>query len=285
MRFFFYLILPYLLALPETSFAQAVQAANLSRVAVGIPPQEDLVRRLAGNDLEIQVLLPSGSNHESYEPTFGQLLAISRASLFIKVGHPRFTLETLLLEKIIALNPNLKIISGAENVTLQSGDIHYWTSPRRLVQVATSTAEVLKNLLPQSSAAIEKNKENLLRELQALDEELRSLFAPFQGKSFLVFHPAWGYLAEDYGLKQLAIENDGKEPGVRRANEILELATQAQIHTIFIEPGSAEESIAFFSEKLHANVQTLNPLAHDWMNSLRDSARAIAHSFGSAAKS
>lgn len=283
MRFFLYLILPYLLAWPETSFSQSVQTANLSRIAVGIPPQEELVRRLAGKDLEIEVLLPSGSNHESYEPTFGQLLAISRASLFIKVGHPSFTLETLLLEKIIALNPNLRIVNGADTLALREGDIHYWTSPRRLSQVAATTAEVLKNLLPQNATLIEKNKEGLLRELQALDGELRELFAPFQGRSFLVFHPAWGYLAEDYGLKQLAIENDGKEPGVRRASEILALAKQARIHTIFIEPGSAEESIAFFSEELRANVETLNPLAKDWTNSLRDSARAIAKSFGGVA--
>jgi len=249
------------------------------QLAVCIPPQADLARALLPVGSRVEVLLPSNANHETFEPTMGQLLAISRAGIFIKVGHPKFTLETLLLEKLIALNPSLRVVDGSQGVTLDPNDIHYWTSPKRLLQAAKTMSRELQRLLPAQSATIETNEHQLLERLSELDRELQTLFNQHSGKAFLVFHPSWGYLAEDYRLRQLAIEKDGKEAGVLRINELLNEAEKEKIHTVFIEPGTSRESVHFLAERLGAEIGVLNPLADNWLENLLQAATLVAKTF------
>ncbi|MCC6933959.1 MAG: zinc ABC transporter substrate-binding protein [Deltaproteobacteria bacterium] len=250
----------------------AAQAKPL--VLVSIAPQKQIVERLAGDFIEVLVIIPATANPHVFEPTLTQAKAINRASLFLQIGHPELFFEQAIVEKF-ASTYSFKIVDTAKGIPLLADDPHVWTSPRAMLVMLKNSANALMELLPEKKQAIEANLIQLEEQVSALDRDLKILFLNDQGKSFFVFHPAWGYFAKDYGLIQVALEAHGKEPGTQHVMHVSDQAKLRGAKVLFTQLQTSSIAAQTFTEDLHIKLEMLNPMEEDWFSNIRQSAEKI----------
>jgi zinc transport system substrate-binding protein len=244
-------------------------------VAVSVLPLAWLVERLAGDRVRVEVMIPPGASEVSYEPALPQLEAAARASLYVKLGHPAFEFEAAWLDDLLTGRAGLPVVDACAGVPLRAEDPHVWTSPRAMAVMARNVATGLEAILPDQGPALRANLAGLLDEIDAVDNDLRAILADRRGARFLVLHPAWGHLAADYGLEQIAVEREGKEPGVRELAELAERARADGIRVVFVQPQLELRSASALAAEIGAEVESLDPLARDWPGNLRHVARRI----------
>ena len=127
---------------------------------------------------------------------------------------------------------------------------------------------------PARKSLYEANYQRFLDEVAALDLELRNLFGEITGnKEFMVFHPAWGYFAEPYGLVQIPIETKGEEPKAADLKQLIEHARERKIKVIFVQPQFSSTSARVIAEAIGGQVISADPMALDWAKNLRDTAK------------
>jgi zinc transport system substrate-binding protein len=270
-------------AITFTMFAPTLCAAQ--SVFVSIPPQAFLVDRLAGDLVQIEVLLPPAASPATYEPTPKQMAALGRSQLYLQIGAP---FEKAVLEKVADLMPDLPIVDCREGVRLESiesGDHHHgggpldphiWLDPHRMKVIAGTTAKALKKLLPAQEPGIEKRLAGLTRDIDESDRCIKEILAPYAGRTFLVFHPAYGYFARRYNLVQKPVEVEGKSPSARRLVAIVGELQSQEIRALFVQPQFSRSSAERIAEALDCDLVVLDPLAQDYLENLEYMATAIA---------
>jgi zinc transport system substrate-binding protein len=260
------------------------------RVAVSVEPQRQLVERLAGGAVEVVAMIPASSDVESYSPSPQQMAALASARIFFKVGHPAFALERAYLEPWLARHPEVRQVSLAAHVDrlleLEPGgsdgghgglgDPHLWMSVRAMRGAAAELATALVELLPAATEAILARARELDAELAALDAELAERFRAAAGRRFLVYHPALGYLAHDYGLIQEAIESDGKEPSPARLAALIAGARRDGVRVVLTQRGMPPKSAQILAAEVGAVVTEVDPMAVEWLANLRRIGAAVA---------
>lgn len=237
---------------------------------VSILPLRSLVGGIVGEDFDIRVLVPSGASPETFEPSSRQFADLNRAGLIFRVGWIDF--ETGLLSKlkdttkIVALNRGIEPIAGSCSHDGHSHahgiDPHIWTSPRALQRMAANAYRAIHAAYPDS-AKYTYNYERLQKQLRELDSRTAEKISRNGVTSFIVYHPALTYYARDYGLTQIAVENDGKEPSARQLSRLIRDAREEGIDKIFYQkqfPASAVETIA---RDIHARCIEIDPLRED----------------------
>ena len=162
-------------------------------------------------------------------------------------------------------------------------DPHVWLSPRQLSTMARTITDTLIEVDPAFESTYRKNLAALLDELKALDHDLQQLFAPWRGRTFFVFHPAWGYLAHDYGLQQVSIEMEGKDPSESELTALQRQARKEKLRVLFIEPQSTGRAARAVAVAVGARVEQIDPLAADVADNLRRVARSVGRPFGDVA--
>jgi zinc transport system substrate-binding protein len=229
--------------------------------------------------VDVEVMIPPGSNPGTFEPTVVQVKAISRASVYVKVGHPNFAFESAWLERLIAENPQIRVVDASSGLARREGDPHVWVSPGCVRKMATNIAASLSELLPQRHEKLQSNLRRLLGEIEELDIELRRTLEPFRGSRFYVFHPAWGYFADEYGLEQVAVEQGSKEPTPSELAGLIRRARSDGVRVVFVQPQFSRESAAVVAEEIGGVVVPLDPLAKDWLANLREVSRRLREAF------
>ncbi|MGI5843321.1 MAG: metal ABC transporter solute-binding protein, Zn/Mn family [Candidatus Xenobium sp.] len=247
-------------------------------VLCSVLPQAWFVERLAGERVQVEVMIPPGASPATYEPTVQQMQAASRASLYIKVGHPAFPFEATWLEPLLKQGQGLRQVDSSAGLERLEGDPHVWVSPGCVRIMARNIAQALEELLPAEREVLKANLQALLAEIDAVDRELQESLKDLRGTRFYAFHPAWGYLAREYGLEQVAIEEEGQEPSAGRLSEILEQARRDGVRVLFVQPQFSEASARVLAEDLGARVVPLDPLARDWPTTMRQVATAFRES-------
>jgi len=254
-------------------------------VSVSVPPQAYFVERIGGERVEVHVLVPPGTSPATYEPSPRQMVALGRSRLYVEVGHPDFLFEQRHLETLLKGNTQVVTVDMAagtgtfcqdEQGRELDGDPHIWLSPRLMRTAAANIAAELVRLDPEGAPYYRQNLESLLSDIERLDLELRQLLSVLQGRRFMVFHPAWSHFACEYGLRQMAIESGGKEPGPAQLVATIEEARREGIRVVFAQKGFSDRSARVIAAELDARVEELDPLAHDWLENLRFSAERIA---------
>ena len=255
-------------------------------VGVSVPPQAFLVERIGGDRVEVHVLVPPGASPATYEPSPQQVVALSRSSLYVKVGHPNFLFEQRHLESLVKSKTKIGVVDMSAGTQptcpadpdreAEEDDPHIWLSPSRMRSAASVIAAALTRLDPEGASLYRQNLQNLISEIDRLDHEIGELMAGKRGRRFMVFHPAWGHFACEYGLHQMAIEAGGKEPGPAQLVKIIETARDVGIKVVFVQEGFSDRSARVIAAELGAKVEPLDPLAHDWLENLRFSARKIS---------
>jgi zinc transport system substrate-binding protein len=268
--------------------AQADPAPEGERltVFVSILPQSWFVERIGGPDVEVFFLVGPGDSPASFEPAPRDLARLSDADLMLTIGVP---FERMLLPRLREQRSGLHVEDMAEGIERreidaseahghgqESTDPHVWLDPQRAETLARNTRDALARLRPQQSERYDENLRSVLRDLRATDASVRERLAPFEGATVLVFHPAFGYFTDRYGLEQLAIQSGGLEPSPRELARTIERAERLGIRTVFAQPQSPSASVTAVAEAIDGSVEVLNPLAADYLDNLERIGEAVS---------
>jgi len=271
-----------LLAIFLAVAAMPASAGSPIQVAVSIVPQKYFAQRIGGDRVQVMVMVQPGQSPHLFEPRPQQMTRLSRSDLYLAIG---VNFEKAWLPRLTSAYPELTIghmdrdidkipmASRGSNQTIL--DPHVWTSPKRALTLAENTHKALVQVDSEHEQAYTRRYEQFRLELLQLDEELKRLFQDVRNMPFLVFHPAWGYLAHDYGLKQVPAEVEGKSPKSAQLQEIIRLARGRNIRVIFAQPQMSTRSAELIAREIGGEVVLADPLAADWMHNLREQARAF----------
>jgi zinc transport system substrate-binding protein len=268
-------------------------AAGEIRAFVSIAPQKYFVQRIAGNLVNVSVLVPQSADPHTYEPKPKQMVELAKSSVYFAVG---VDFEKAWLKRIAGANPAMLIVhtdegiekmsmtgdnhgiaGGAHNRKSESPDPHIWLSPALVKVQAGSIFQALCKLDPKNQLRYKNGYNAFLREINALDAELKSLLAGRKDEQFLVFHPSWGYFARDYGLQQIPIEIEGKDPKPAELQILIRHARERGIKVVFVQPQFSAKSAAMFAREIGGKVVYVNPLAENWAGNLRDVSRIFVN--------
>ena len=204
---------------------------NKISVFVSIQPQAFIVKKIAGESVEVNVLVPPGKNPHAYEPAPQQMALLAQSSVLFTIGLP---FEKVLAKKIKNTMPEVKIEDMTEGIAKrrmeedeehdheheehshEERDPHVWLSPSSLKIMAENAAKVLSALKPEDALKFSANLDGLKKELDVLDSEIAAQLSPVKGKIVLIYHPVLGYFTDAYGLKQKTIEIKGKSPSPKQ---------------------------------------------------------------------
>jgi zinc transport system substrate-binding protein len=275
-------------------------------VFVSIVPQKYFVKKIGGELIKVSVMVKPGASPATYEPKPNQMVTLSKANIYYAIGVP---FEKVWLKKIRAANPKMLLVhteKGIEKRPVKAHhhgegsqkipekrrqrpadehqgikDPHIWLSPPLVKVQAQNILDALLLVDPRHSAIYEANYRKFIVELDALDAHIRGIFAgKGEGVAFMVFHPAWGYFARTYGLEQIAVEMEGKEPKPADLKHLIHHARERGIKVIFVQPEFSTRSAEAIAKAIGGKVVPANPLALDWANNLKE----IASKFKAALK-
>ncbi|MFW5961902.1 MAG: metal ABC transporter solute-binding protein, Zn/Mn family, partial [bacterium] len=157
-------------------------------------------------------------------------------------------------------------------------DPHIWLSPARVSLMVEIMRDQLIEILPEYEDEFKENTEQYLEKLSAADEENKELLSEYKDQEILVYHPSFGYFTEHYGLKMIAIEEGGKEPGPRHLQEIIEHARQQGIKNVFYQAEIDSNKTRAAAEELGGEIIKLNPLSQNYLENLKVMAEKMADS-------
>lgn len=250
--------------LQATAFAEAIP------VAVSILPQAYFVERIAGGRADVRVMIPKGASPETYEPTPQQLVALADSALFVKVGAPGLPFEEKYLRSLSPRNRKIAIVNMSEGAAFRKEDPHIWVSPAAVRIAAQNIARALTLHDPSGGDEYRRNLAAFLQDIDVLDGEIRRALAGKKGHSFMVYHPAWGYFADEYGLRQLAVEEEGKPVSAAHIRKMIDLARERGIRAILVQKGFDAKSARAIARDIGGEVVETDPLERDWLAGMRN---------------
>ena len=268
--------------------------ASSLRVFVSIAPQKYFVQKIGGNLVNVSILVPAGADPHTYEPKPRQMVELSKSALYFAVG---VDFEKPWLKKIAAIHPGMRIIHTDEGIAKipmadhhrhegdshkrdkktrphdGAPDPHVWLAPALVKIQAVHILRALIEADPKNRLAYTAGYDAFIKELDALDGELKSLFAGRKGEQFMVLHPAWGYFAEAYGLQQVPVEIEGKEPKAAQLQLLIRRARERGVKVVFVQPQFSTKSAEMVASEIGGQVIPVDSLAESWDANLREVAR------------
>ncbi|MBW2297862.1 MAG: zinc ABC transporter substrate-binding protein [Deltaproteobacteria bacterium] len=268
-------------------------------VSVSIAPQAFFIEKVGGDRISVHVLLPPGRSPATYAPTPLQVSNLMRSVLFFRIGVP---FETALIPGIEQSAKQLKIVDTRKGITLRrmsrephlqkddgpaetqthaahghgGDDPHIWLDPSLVMIQAATMRDALVDVDPDGAEFYRDNYRVFAEELGLLDERIRKVLAPVQGARLLVFHPSFGYFADAYGLKQIAVEKEGKAPKGKELAHLIKMARQENVRIIFVQPQFDRHAAEKIAAVIDGAVIPLDPLARDYIRNLEAMAYAAA---------
>lgn len=262
-------------------------------IVVTLPPVAYLVERVGGDEVSVRVLLKPGQSYHALELTPRQVAGAGESTAYFHLG---VAFERPLVKKLSGSFPHIRLVNVAAGVeflhgdgchadhdhshTVDGSDPHIWLDPARLRQMVEGVAQGLSALRPSRGDVFRRRAMELAAELEALDAEIAEDLAAYRGRKFIVYHPSFGYFAARYGLRQVALEQGGREPGPRQLVELLKVCKEAGARTLIAQPQNPARSVHALAESLGAEVALVDPLAYDVPATLRRTAQAVRRACG-----
>ena len=286
------------------------------QVSVSILPQEYFVKQIAGDAVEVNVMVGKGADPHTYEPKPKQMTALEKSDLYFAIG---IEFEEAWLPKFQKSYPNLKIVktdAGVEKIKFEGHhehadhnhdakhehahhdhkhehaghdhhdhehhhgefDPHIWLDPVLVKVQAKNIAAALIEKYPENKALFEANLAKFEAKLDELDGFIKNTLANVKNREFIVYHPSWGYFAKRYDLEQIAIEVEGKEPKPAQLKELIEEAKEHGVKVIFVAPQFSKKAAQTVAKESGASVVEIDQLPLDWDAELRKTAQIFAKS-------
>jgi len=261
-------------------------------VFVSILPQKFFVEKVGGEHVKVNVMVQPGQSPTTYEPTPQQLLMLANTKLYFSIGVP---FEKAWLDKLQAENPQMQIVDTRTGIELREMDSffheendddhhhdagmldpHIWLSPQLVKTQVHTITTALKTVDQSNSELYEANSQKLLASLDVLSETIRETFQKNEIKNFMVFHPSWGYFADEFDLQQIPIEIEGKEPNARELSQLIESAKLQGIKTIFVQSQISTRQTHAIADAIGGKVVSIDPLAENYIINLQGIAETIS---------
>ncbi|MCB9480667.1 MAG: zinc ABC transporter substrate-binding protein [Desulfobacteraceae bacterium] len=262
--------------------------ADQLKVFVSILPQKYFVEKIGRDTISAEVMVLPGHSPASYNPKPGQMKNLSEAQIYFSIGVP---FEQTWLPKIRQNYNNLIISDCSEGILKRETDEnffehhehsdeehhdhdhgfydpHVWMSPLNAIKISRNMMKVLSIKNPSKKNFYRENYLSFSKEILELDFNLLKSTENIKNRNIFVFHPSWGYFMDEYSLKQIPVESQGKEPGPRYLSKIMEFAKKSNIRTLLVQPQFPSSSAKVMENTLGLNVVTADPLAEDWKNNL-----------------
>lgn len=288
-------------------------------VTVSIPPQKYFVERIGGDLVRTTVMVPPGADPHTYEPKPSQLRGLAGSRLYFSIGAPfedawlaRIvaaagpSLTVAPMHKGVTLLPAAAPLHIEETANAAgkeyheerhadsdghghdhghdhgTTDPHVWLSPMLVRHMSLAIRDALAKADPAHAATYRANYDRFAADIDAMDKRFADLFAdlPQDKRRFLVFHPSWSYFAHNYGLTELSIEVEGREPSPRQLRAIIDLARREHITTIFVQPQFSRRAAQTIATEIGARLVDADPLAEDWATNLERTAKALTQAAG-----
>lgn len=259
-------------------------------ITVTFEPQRWIVERIAGEDFKVNVLLPPGSDPETYSPTISSMRELQRGGIWLHLNTMGFE------QSLISGAPaeGIRLVDVSEGIPLLghehcgthnhggsegndhdhgfaegSADPHLWSSVRNTITIAENTLKQLKMLRPHDASRYQSNFDTLAIELRKLDLSISEALKSSGAKAFMVKHPSLGYFARDYGLNQIATEAEGKEPSPIELAKRFDAAKSQDAHVMVTEPGFASRQTAEFARNAGLRPMEVNLNSYGWLSEIQ----------------
>ena len=259
-------------------------------VAVTLAPYAKIVQEIAGENADVVTLVPPNANPHLFEPKPNTLCAFSKASLYLSDGSG---LDKAWRPRFLGVNKNIRIVDISQGVSWMNEeahehvhehgeelDPHIWNSPRMAILIASNVCSALVELDGLHAGVYRTNLEKFSKRLSDLDVKFTEATKALSEdrRTFIVFHPSYGYMARDYGLKQIAVEVHGKEPKPRDMQKLVHIAKEHQVKTVFVQPQFSRRAVESLSREIQAKIVSIDPLAFDFEKELQKFISAISES-------
>ncbi len=257
-------------------------------LTVTLEPLRYFTEAIAGDNYEVVSMVPKGSSPESYDPTPQQLVNLSKSQAYFRIGYIGF--EQAWMKKLEANCPNMKVFDTSKGIDLirdkghwhgdhfHEGGVepHVWNSTQNALIIADNIYQALCELDSTHQEEYKKRLDVLKQTIRQTDANVRTLVENADS-TFLIYHPALSYFARDYGLKQVSIEEGGKEPSPAQLKALIETCRNENVHTIFVQQEFDQRNAQLIANELGVNIVSINPLSYDWVKEMIRIAEALKH--------
>lgn len=253
-----------------------IETDNKLKVAVSIVPQKTFVKAVGGDLVNVVTMIPPGNSPANYAPSPKELTKFSESDIYFSIGVPADLVN--ILPKAKEFNSNIKIVKLHErvknvykerNFSSNSRDPHIWLSPKRVKVMIKIIKEELGEIDNINKEIYIENANKYIEKLNKLDEDIKDSLDKIKNNTFIVYHPIFGYFADDYGLEMLAIEKDGKEATPQRLQEIIDIANNRNIKTVFYQAEIDSKQSRAIVEEIDGKAVLIKPLAEDYIKNMR----------------
>lgn len=250
-------------------------------ISVSIPPQAYFLTQIAGESVEINTLIPQGSDPHTFEFKPSILAKLQKSDLYLTIG---LEFEEIWIPKIKDNLSSTQILPIDEGISYlhsqcnhshhdhhdhdEENDPHIWLSPKNAKILASNIASILITHYPQNKTLYEKNLKAFLQKVDTLNSKLTQKLSSLKVREFIVYHPSWAYFAKDYNLIQIPIEIEGKEPKARELKNLIQTAKKHHIKVIFTQSGFSTLASNQIAKACGAHTFTTDPLAYEWEREL-----------------
>jgi zinc transport system substrate-binding protein len=251
-------------------------------VVTTIAPLQEFVEKVGGDKVSVTAMVPPGGDPHTYEPAPTQLVELSKAQMYVEVGSG-IDFEITWLDKLRSINNKMILINASQNIELINSadadaegiDTHTWTSIRNAQIMVQNIYDGLAGMDGANKEYYAKNRDDYLLELTALDMGLNESLSMRKNKKFIIYHPSLGYFARDYGLEQIAIERNGKEPTPQWMQRIIDTAKADNITVVLASPEFSTASADTIAGEINGKVVLIDPLQKDYAKGMREIAAAF----------
>lgn len=256
-------------------------------ITVSIEPLRYLTERIAGETFHVTTFVPKGSSPETYEPAPEQLVALGNSVIFFGIGDLGF--ERTWLGRLKQTAPDVTFVNAADGIPRLEGhrhshngttheavsDPHVWTSPTHMKIIALHICDALCRADTAQAKVFRSNLQKVQQEIQSVDDSIRTLLSGNSQKIFLIYHPALTYFARDYGLEQIAIEKDGKEPSPHHLAELISLCRTQHVETVFVQQEFDRKNAWLIAKETGTRITEINPLSYEWKEEMLKIAQTL----------
>ena len=257
-------------------------------LTVTLEPLRYFTEAIAEDNYEVVSMVPKGSSPESYDPTPQQLVNLSKSQAYLRIGYIGF--EQAWMKKLEANCPNMKVYDTSKGIDLirdkghwhgdhfHEGGVepHVWNSTQNALIIADNIYQALCELDSTHQEDYQKRLDVLKQTIRQTNANVHTLLENADS-TFLIYHPALSYFARDYGLKQVSIEEGGKEPSPAQLKALIETCRNENVHTIFVQQEFDQRNAQLIANELGVNIVSINPLSYDWVKEMIRIAEALKH--------
>lgn len=263
---------------------QSLSSDGKIGVVVTVGPQEEFVKRVGGDRVNVTVMVPQGADPHTYEPLPNQMKQVQNAKIYFIVGSG-IEFELTWIDKLTGINPQMEVVNTSQGIELMSDtaedegtDPHVWVSPKNAKIMVENIYTNLTGIDPENRDYYQKNRDEYLKELDELDKNIQKTLSGKNNTKIMVYHPSWAYFCRDYNLKQISIESQGKEPTPQGIANLVEQARKEHIKVIFVTPQFSSSNAQVIAREIGGRVVVVDALSNNYLENMKKVAESFANS-------